>query len=76
LATSFVTVADTEVLLAAIMEAGGNCVIATDMTGVCVEGFAALVLHPVITPKVAKLHRMATNPPIQSFRRPPLSVLT
>lgn len=77
LAGSLVTAAATLTLLPAIMEAGGPCVSATEMRGVWVGGVLWLaVLHPAMTPTVAKLPKTARNAPIQSFRRAFRSVLT
>lgn len=76
-AGSLVTTAETIALLPVIMGVGGACAIATEMSGVCVWGvaFAWLVLHPVMTPTVAKLQKSKRNAPNQSFRRPFRSVL-
>jgi hypothetical protein len=76
LAGSLVAVAETAAMLPAIKEAGGNTVIATETMGVRVPGSAALVLHPAKTPIAAKLHKIARNAPIQSFRRHAPSVLS
>ena len=75
LAGSLATEAETKALPPVTMGLGGPCVITTEMSGVWGVAFAWLVLHPAMTPTVAKLEQSARNAPIRSFRRPFRSVL-